>query len=107
MNDLDTLFEKYNTESKLKKMYDFIRDKYVVADAPALLAPMDSPDGASAPELDAPPSSTAAPVPRAPSSDGTAREEDGAGAGAELVATPPRAKRVNGAILTTQGGGGS
>ena len=44
LNDLDTLFEKYNTEAKLKKMYDFIRDKYVVADAPALLAPAETTD---------------------------------------------------------------
>ena len=36
LNDLDTLFEKYNTEAKLKKMYDFICNKYELADAPAV-----------------------------------------------------------------------
>jgi hypothetical protein len=35
LKDLDRLFAKYNTESKLKRAYDLICKKYEVADEPA------------------------------------------------------------------------
>jgi hypothetical protein len=55
LSEVDKIFEKYDTESKLKKAYDFVCKKYEVTDAPALLH-VPAVEHAPAPVFEDPPS---------------------------------------------------
>jgi hypothetical protein len=70
LSEVDKIFEKYDTESKLKKAYEFICEKYQVTDAPAL----EPPAAEHAPILEDPPSPKAyygAPEPESAQQDAT------------------------------------